>query len=171
RHQATVDEIAPERGHVRMEKRESHIDLLLLVVAVLGKALVEDHREEQVALARLRRDRDQPSVAEERSDDLLSWRQVAKGRLVGHRPDRTRPPATMARCCPTDDALAPISRWLTVWSRRLIGRPSSAHRRSRSSPTTRRHGSAAPSHRRRSPSFASTWRLPGSRPSRSTPRT
>ena len=40
-------------------------------VAVLGEAAVEDHRQEQVAFARPGRDRHEPTVAEERPDDLL----------------------------------------------------------------------------------------------------
>jgi homoserine kinase len=44
-HQTTVHKIAAEGGNVGMEHREAHIDLVLLVWAVLGEATVQELRE------------------------------------------------------------------------------------------------------------------------------
>jgi hypothetical protein len=66
-----------------VEERQPHVDLLLLVVAVLREASLEDHREEELAPGRLRRDRDEPAIAEERADDLLGRAQLPEAGAVG----------------------------------------------------------------------------------------
>src|SRR5262249_35682995 len=66
------------------------------------KGALDDHRQQQVALARLRRDRDEAVVAEERSDRLLLGTEATD--VLGHRPTvpdpRRSSPATMARMLP-----------------------------------------------------------------------
>src|SRR5207244_8187231 len=136
RHQAAVDEVPAQCRDVRVEEGQAHVDLLLLVVAILRKALVEDQVQEQLSLARLGRDRDEAPVAYERTDHLFAIGQLAQPGAVLHRP--TVPewrPLRWRGCCPTDDASAPTSRSARAWSRRPTGRPRSARRPFRSSAT------------------------------------
>ena len=89
-------------------------------VAVLGEAAIEDHRQEQVALARLGRDRHEAAVAEERRGrPSPAWRQAPQRRRagraaavvrLGHRPTVAEPARyDGARCFPTADGSAPTS--------------------------------------------------------------
>ena len=187
-HQPTIDEVPAQRGDVRVEQREPHVDLALLVVAVLREGALEDDRQEEVALARLGRDRHEAAVPEERPDDLLLLRQAALSgtdrpgprgagaeprerapadRSCGDRSRRTA--ATMdVDAVPTDDASASTSHSPTAWSRRPTGRSRSARRRSRSSATTRPPGSVAARPHRRSRRFRVVSRPPASICSRST---
>ena len=74
-------------------------------------------------------------------------------------------------CFPTADASAPTCRWAAAWSRPSSGPARSAPARSRSSPTTRRPGAAAPSRPPSCPPSARGWPSSTSRRWRSTRRT
>jgi len=65
-----------------MEQGEALVDLLLLVIAVVGKCQIQEVRQEQVALLRLRWDRNETSVSDERTDDPLLVAQLPQ--LVVH---------------------------------------------------------------------------------------
>jgi len=65
-----------------MEQGEALVDLLLLVIAVVGKCQIQEVRQEQVALLRLRWDRNETSVSDERTDDPLLVAQLPQ--LVAH---------------------------------------------------------------------------------------
>ena len=61
-----------------MELGEARVDLVLLVWAVLGEATVEDHGQQEIALAGLGRDRDEAAVPDERPNDLVPVGQAAR---------------------------------------------------------------------------------------------
>jgi len=60
-----------------MEDGKPDVDLVLGVGAILGKATVKDHGQQEVALAGLGRDRDQAAITDERSYDPLPLGQAA----------------------------------------------------------------------------------------------
>ena len=70
-HPATVDEVTTEGGEIWMEDRETLVDLVLPVGAIVRKAAVQDHGKQELSLAGLSRDRDESTIAEEGPNDLL----------------------------------------------------------------------------------------------------
>lgn len=68
-----------------MEQREALVDLLLLILAVLRKARVEDVGQQQLTFAWAGWNRDQAAIADEGPDHLLQFREAAG--FVVHRSD------------------------------------------------------------------------------------